>query len=457
MALSKVSTLSLSFLHATIDGTRTDKKLAGSPYPFPCGSSILFLAIDYDPILSLKSAQKMRSLQPLVIWFHACSCIWHVARGVTDESALESTTATNTCSSSELSSVCQDVEDARRGIVDNQYSKENLSSWEFMNAFKQLGSSWSHVVGEYISVVNNADGKELRGDIYAENGLEEGLELIKQMVTEAATKSLDNELIWSFRTSPLSDLGKTVDDLLLAFLRWSIVDNQLTNGHSRDDNGCSLIGGINHFPSEPHKINVSKAFRRLTSYTQWMESVSHDLSGAPLTYKSISPSLSTFSIHVTHDGCGRLVWWLNLGKTQKFQSSSETTRMFAWVAHLLFLDNDAQTKGLVVIDDMSEIGFWDYMTLLPLHVGISVDRFLISVTPLKAKNVALMHRPKWADVAYGLLSWFLTERMKSRVTMVEKGKEEAVLNDIVGGSAFIPVGFGAEKGEIEKDIISQYR
>eukprot|EP00804_Cyclotella_cryptica_P030834 CCRYP_018367-RA/>CCRYP_018367-RA protein AED:0.00 eAED:0.00 QI:84/-1/1/1/-1/0/1/195/399 len=399
----------------------------------------------------------MRSLQPIVLWFHACSCIRHIALGAADESTLESTAVTNTCSTSELSSSCNGGEDTGRVILDNDDSEENLSSWEFMNAFKQLGSSWSHVISEYVSVVNNADGKELRGDIYAENGLEEGLKLIKQLVTEAAEISSENELIWSFRTSPLSDLGKTVDDLLLAFLRWSIVDNQLTNGHSRDDNGCSLIGGINHFPPKPHKINVSKAFRRLTSYTQWMESVSQDLLGEPLTYRSISPSLSTFSIHVTHDDCGRLVWWLNLGKTQKFQSASETTRMFVWVAHLLFLDNAAQTKGLVVIDDMSEIGFWDYMTLLPLNVGISVDRFLISVTPLKAKNVALMHRPKWAEIAYGLLSWFLTERMKSRVTMVEKGEEEAALNNVVGGSAFIPVGFGAVKGEIEKDIISQYR
>ena len=131
--------------------------------------------------------------------------------------------------------------------------------------------------------------------------------------------------------------------------------------------------------------------------------------------------------------------------------------MFVWVAHLLFLDEGAQTKGLVVVDDMSHIGFWEYMTMLPLHVGISVDRFLISVTPLKAKNVVLMHRPKWAEIGYSLLSWFLTSKMKSRVTMVERGEEIDVLNKVVGGAEFIPTEFSNVKGEITADLISIHR
>jgi hypothetical protein len=393
----------------------------------------------------------MRSLRLLALLLQ----LWS---GKCDDYAIHATSGPDTCSSSEPSSVCQGTEEDIKGESTDD-NKQHLSSYlEFMNAFNKLGSSWSHVIGEYVSVIKSADGKDLRGDVYAENGMEEGLKLIQQMVADEAAKTSENEIIWSFWTTPLAEFGKTVDDLLLAFLRWSIVDNHLTNGHAKDDHGCSLIGGINHYPSEKEKINVSKAFRRLESYIHWMESVSADLD-VPLTYKSISPTLSIVSIHVTHDDCGRLVWWVDLGKTQinalKAQSTRETTRMFVWVAHLLFLDDAAQTKGLVVIDDMFEIGFWEYMTMLPLKVGISVDRFLISVTPLKAKNVALMHRPKWAEVAYGLLSWFLTERMKSRVTMVEKGEEDAVLAKIVGGHEFIPSGFYA-MGGIAKDIISQY-
>ena len=357
------------------------------------------------------------------------------------------------------SSVCQNTEVDNLDANTSESEHHVSSSWEFMNAFSKLGSSWSHVIGEYRSVIQSADGKDMWGDIYAKNGLEEGLHLLKQMVHEEASKPIENHLAWDFHTSPLNDFKKTVDDLLMAFLRWSIVDNHLTNGHAKDNNGCSLIGGINYFPSETANINVSKAFRRLTAYTHWMGSVSEDLSISPLTYESISTSLSIFSIRVTHDDCGRLVWWVDLGKTKidmlKSQATSETTRMFVWLAHLLFLDEAAQTKGLLVIDDMAQIGFWEYMTMLPLKVGISVDRFLISVTPLKAKNVIIMHRPKWAEMAYGLLSWFLNERMKSRVTMVEKGEEESILNKAVGGSAGIPVNFGNTNGEVENDLITQ--
>jgi hypothetical protein len=130
--------------------------------------------------------------------------------------------------------------------------------------------------------------------------------------------------------------------------------------------------------------------------------------------------------------------------------------MFVWIAHLLFLDERAQTKGLVVVDDMAEIGFLQYMTMLPIQVGISVDRFLISVTPLKAKNVVLMHRPKWAEIGYSLLSWFLTKKMKDRVTMVEKGKENEMMKRIVGGAKFVPRDFSDVEGMVTKDIIAQH-
>jgi hypothetical protein len=113
----------------------------------------------------------------------------------------------------------------------------------------------------------------------------------------------------------------------------------------------------------------------------------------------------------------------------------------------------AQTKGLLVIDDMASISFYEYMTMLPIQVGISVDRFLISVTPLKAKNVVLMHLPKWAEIGYGLLSWFLTAAMKSRVTMVTKGEEIETLKKVVGGSEYIPTEFGTFGGELKPDII----
>jgi len=294
----------------------------------------------------------------------------------------------------------------------------------------------------------------MKGDAYATE-VEEALKMLHLMVKDSAATSDED---WSFSTTPLNDFGKTIDDILLAFIRWSMVDNYHDN--PEDGNSCTLIGGINHPPSKTEKINVSKAFRRLTAYQHWMQSVSPDLQDPPLTFQSIKSTLSIFSLHVSHDECERLVWFVNLGKTDlanlKSQSPRETTRMFVWIAHLLFLDEKAQTKGLIVVDDMADIGFWDYMTMLPIQVGISVDRFLISVTPLEAKNVVLMHRPKWAEIGYSLLSWFLTKKMKNRVTMVEKGQENDMMMKVVGGATFIPIDFSDVEGLISKDIIAQH-
>mmetsp|Transcript_5840 Transcript_5840/g.14602 ORF Transcript_5840/g.14602 Transcript_5840/m.14602 type:complete len:397 (-) Transcript_5840:840-2030(-) len=359
--------------------------------------------------------------------------------------------------SDESSTCSEDASSCSEPDIHDQFQEESVSSpWAFMKAFSKLGTSWNHVIQEYKSVVKGADGVDLKGDVHAKD-MDEGLVSLKSMVQEAASASKDDELSWSFHTTPLVDFGKTMDDVFAAFLRWSVVDK-----NSGDDthSSCQMIGGVNNY-DETQEINVSKAFRRLTSYTHWMQSVSSDLVSPPLTYASISHSLSTFSIQVTHDTCGRLVWWVNLGKTDmsafKSQSPRETTRMFVWVAHLLFLDEGAQKNGLIVVDDISEIGFWSYMTMLPIEVGISVDRFLISVTPLKAKNVVLMHLPKWAEIGYGLLSWFLTAKMKSRVTTVSKGDEMETLEKVVGGSNFIPLDFGISEGSLKTDIIAQHR
>ena len=71
--------------------------------------------------------------------------------------------------------------------------------------------------------------------------------------------SKDDELVSSFSTTPVGEFGKTVDDVLLAFLRWSVVDKN----SSQDDKSCQLIGGTNDYPSSAsanvkQEISVSK-------------------------------------------------------------------------------------------------------------------------------------------------------------------------------------------------------
>ena len=341
---------------------------------------------------------------------------------------------------------------------EEEAEEEDVSSpFAFMKAFSKLGSSWTHIVSEFVSAIGAVDGYVLESDIYAANE-DEAVGALRSLVAEVGSNE-EEKLKWSLRTSPLQDFGKSTDDLLVAFLRWSAVDDHSFND---DDESCSLLGSVNHraaFLSGNRKINVSKAFRRLESYINWMQSVDEFISEPPVTFESVLPSLDIFSINVAHDHCGRLVWYVNLGQTDmrafKAQEPRDTTRMFVWVAHMLFLDEGAQTRGLVVIDDMDYISFYKYMTMLPLQVGLSIDRFLLSVTPIKTKNFVLMHRAPWARTAYSLLSWFLTKKMKKRVTMIDTGEEVELLNQIVGGPKYIPRDFGSGDGKIELDIIAK--
>ena len=160
---------------------------------------------------------------------------------------------------SDKSNTCADASSCGESTIHEEAKDKTVSSpWAFMQAFSKLGTSWNHVIGEYISVVKGADGLDLKGDVHAQD-MENGLKILQSMVQEAASASKDDELAWSFRTTPVGEFGKTVDDVLLAFLRWSVVDKS----SSQDDKSCQLIGGINDYPSSAsanakQEINVSK-------------------------------------------------------------------------------------------------------------------------------------------------------------------------------------------------------
>ena len=68
----------------------------------------------------------------------------------------------------------------------------------------------------------------------------------------------------------------------------------------------------------------------------------------------------------------------------------------------------------------------------------------------------MMRRPTSMEIAYGLLSWSMTAKMKSRVTMVSTGEEIETLTKLVGGVEFIPQDYVHFKGESVSDIIAKH-
>lgn len=336
----------------------------------------------------------------------------------------------------------------------NKSDEESPKSFrDFVKVFNRLGTSWSHVFGSYLDVVKTAHGKDMGGDVYADD-IESGVVMLQNMVAraikDAGGEGTKEGQKWTFAAVPLQEFGATMDDVYVAFLRWSGVDSSDEDEHE----ACNLKGGVNK--REIFPINVTKAFRRLTAYATWMDEQRDILLDPPLNLDSVRQAKNLLYSRVTHDDCGRVVWWLDLGQTNfkqmKHLAHEEILRFFVWLSHLIMTDESAQRNGIMFLDSMDAVSFYQYMTMLPYQLGITIDKFMIGVTPLKTKLVVFLKRPRWFDVGFGLLSVFLPARMRMRVSQPDT--EQASIEDIVGSN--IPVGFDDYNGTLAVDLIAKH-
>ena len=90
--------------------------------------------------------------------------------------------------------------------------------------------------------INNMDGNTLKEDV-KETGLEASLAALQQLVTEKKESADVTKEDWLFKPCPLEMLGKTFNDLLVSYLYWSQLREDI----------------------EANTFNISKIMRRLTS------------------------------------------------------------------------------------------------------------------------------------------------------------------------------------------------
>lgn len=309
---------------------------------------------------------------------------------------------------------------------------------EFFGVFRQLGVSWAHIIRSYQRIIGQASGQELKGDALV-NTMDEGLLVLRAMISNSKADLLENDvMIHSHET-----FNKTRDDLLIAFLNWAATNE----AKPTEKRTIRCRGGVN---GRHKKINVSSAFRRLEVYNSWMKEAEKDLSSSLLlTASSVKEAWNVFAMHISHDECGRLAWWMDLNQTDvprvKALPAGEIRRFFIWLAHVMIFDKGAQQNGIVFVNSLGDIGFWHFMTTLPLELGIKTDEFVICVVPLNTKLVLFLKRPAWVNFSYRLLKVFLKKEMKRRVVMVNPKKQQKIVEHAVGKNC-IPDGFNGLVG-----------
>lgn len=325
--------------------------------------------------------------------------------------------------------------------------KEPTSVKEMVSTINKH-SDGTNVIGESIKTFSNPDGSTKKNDLLS-NSLESALELLKELIELAKSnpKLKDKHKVkWNFRTSPHAQFQKTLDDTFCAFLLWArVFDDEEEEGAGEGD-GDGNEG--------ERTINVSKAFRRLESYAEWMEETADDLTEPELTSSSVETFLKAWAMNTSIDKDERLAWWVDMKAVDmdkvKHIDPKDSLRAFVWYAHAVMYNENAQKNGLIFIENLDKMGMIATFSLMPMKLSTKLDRLTIGVLPIKMKALYMLDIPRWVSIFMKFLGIFLSKKMKKRLIVL---KEWSALEEIVGGKERIPVGFGKSDGSLAVDLV----
>jgi len=328
---------------------------------------------------------------------------------------------------------------ATKSTMVEEEGTEPISAKELVSSLNKH-SDGTNVVKESIKTFSNPDGLNKKGDLMSDT-TEKALIALKELIELDKTKVKKEKMKkrWEFQTSPHEQFGKTLDDSFMAFLVWARVSTD-----KDDDCGSEKT------------INVSKAFRRLESYADWMDQTGDDLITPPLTPASVQSNLEAWAMRVSVDNQGRLVWWVDLGaidlKTIKEEMQPEDSlRAFVWYAHYVMYNKNAQENGLVFVENLAKVGMVKCFTMIPAKLSAKLDRLTIGVLPIKMNALYMLESPTWVNVFMKVVGVFMSKKLKKRlVNLKEWDKVEVLL-----GKDCIPKGFGKLAGNLEVDPVAE--
>jgi len=293
-------------------------------------------------------------------------------------------------------------------------------------------SAWATTIETFRMI----DGKDKRKDFLCES-LEEANTTLKKMVEERQKEDSDKPKL-DLSIGPLADFNATEDDLIAAFVFWCKKEDST--------DGAEKKGGEATY-------NCSKAFRRLESYVDWMETNFKSL--VKPDPEIMQKASDAWGMSFTHDKIGRLVWWIDLNaidtkKIKKEISLDDSMYYVTWASHYAILDRGGMERGLVLVESMGDVNFIQMMTMLPIDVGTKLDRLTMGVLPMKMKSMLLLDCGKFLRLLMAMMTPFMSSKMRKRMTIVPKTKSsQAALDDTVGRES-IPQGFyGVEGGGLE--------
>lgn len=313
---------------------------------------------------------------------------------------------------------------------------ETESTTAVVSELRKQSSGGTNIIKEYKDIFSaeKMSGSDLKNDKVAED--DASLDLLKTLIEEKKEQSSEDKKIkkWEFATSPHEHFGKTLDDTFIAFLAWAKVKEDTS------------------------KVNVSKAFRRLESYADWMHDTGTDLTEPALTPDSIKKALDAWVFNSSIDSEGRLVWWFDMGranipKIKKDFKPEDHLRAMVWYTHAVMYNKSAQQNGMVFVQNIAKLGMVDSFTLMPAKLATKLDRLTIGVLPIKMQCMYMFESPTWVNIFMKIVGVFMSKKMKERIVFLKSWEESET--DKIGGLVSIPKGFGKVDGSLEESVIEK--
>jgi hypothetical protein len=213
------------------------------------------------------------------------------------------------------------------------------------------------------------------------------------------------------------------------------------------------------------KYNVTKAYKRLQSYQNWMD---QNITKPGLDVHAQSFSLQEmhhlFQIQLARDQNGGLVLYCDSDAWDKqafyrHTGAEDMMKYLVWLSHFMMFDKGCQQHGISLIYSLSGVTITDSLTsqMVPIDLQQKIDRLTLGTLPVRVKTILLFNNPTWIRVLITIFSPFLSKKMKERITMISQtANVQSVVEQHVGGANFIPKGFaGFRDCTVTKDLVQE--
>eukprot|EP00592_Proboscia_alata_P021397 CAMPEP_0194421942 /NCGR_PEP_ID=MMETSP0176-20130528/21216_1 /TAXON_ID=216777 /ORGANISM="Proboscia alata, Strain PI-D3" /LENGTH=331 /DNA_ID=CAMNT_0039230369 /DNA_START=170 /DNA_END=1165 /DNA_ORIENTATION=- len=215
----------------------------------------------------------------------------------------------------------------------------------------------------------------------------------KLRLESGGPRSREKARKWDFRRSLHRHFDRTLDDVMRAFLLWATI----TTEKDRVD-----------------LINVTRAFRRIEMYANWLEYEGSALDELPPDSSHMRQMSIKYKRHMqfNYDESGRFLFWLDFSPdalSDIFRELSQLQRfqLFLWTIHLIMFDSNAQVNGVFVTRYADFHSFSTLFTYLSHEMLPSMQKLLFSASSIKHIYYLNVKTPIYERIFFRTLEKFM--------------------------------------------------